>query len=76
MASPCLRADWHQTDKKMTPEKSQALKVGSRVCFNGDQGDRGKVTAVEARYVTIKWEDRHESLSGRTHMERVELVKK
>jgi hypothetical protein len=58
----------------MTPAKSQALKVGSRVCFNGDQTDHGKVTAIQARYVTIKWDDGHESFTGHTHMERVELL--
>jgi hypothetical protein len=25
----------------MTPEQSKQLKVGSRVCFNGDPGDSG-----------------------------------
>ena len=60
----------------MTPEKSQKLKAGNRVCFNGDPADLGRVTAIQARYVTIKWEDGHESLTGHTHMERVELVKK
>jgi hypothetical protein len=58
----------------MTPKQSQALKVGSRVCFNGDETDRGKVTAVQGKYVTIKWEDGHVSFTGHSHMERVEVL--
>jgi hypothetical protein len=50
---PALRADRDQTDKKVTPDQSKRLKIGTRVCFNGDQTDRGKVTAIQARYVTI-----------------------
>jgi hypothetical protein len=58
----------------MTPEQSKQLKVGTRVCFDGDQTDRGKVTAIHMRYVTIKWEDGHESFTGHNDMKRVELV--
>jgi hypothetical protein len=58
----------------MTPEDSKQLRVGTRVCFNGDQTDRGKVTAVEARYVTIKWKDGHRSYSGHRDMDRVRLL--
>jgi hypothetical protein len=58
----------------MTPEQSKNLKVGTRVCFRGDPSDRGKITAVESRYVTIKWNDGHESLTGHNHMDRVELL--
>jgi hypothetical protein len=32
-------------------------------CFNGDTADLGTVTATETRYMRIKWEDGHESLS-------------
>jgi hypothetical protein len=60
----------------MTPDQSKQLQVGTRVCFNGDPADLGTVTATETRYVRIKWKDGHESLTGHTHMERVELVKK
>jgi Cys-tRNA synthase (O-phospho-L-seryl-tRNA:Cys-tRNA synthase) len=58
----------------MTPEQSKILKVGTRVCFNGDPADSGKVSAVEARYVTITWLDGYKSFSGHGHMKRVELV--
>jgi hypothetical protein len=57
----------------MTGEQSRLLKVGNRVCFNGDQTDRGKRIATQARYV-IKWEDGHQSLTGHSAMERVELL--
>jgi hypothetical protein len=78
-----LRRQYRRADRdqkangnEMTPDQSRLLKVGSRVCFNGDQTDRGKVTAVQARYVTIKWDDGHQSFSGHGEMDRVELVKK
>jgi len=58
----------------MTPEQSRQLKVGTRVCFNGDRLDRGTVTAIEARYVTIIWEDGHQSFSGHKEMKRFELL--
>ena len=58
----------------MTPEQSRQLMVGTRVCFNGEQADRGKVTAIQVRYVTIKWEDGHLSFTGHNEMKRVELV--
>jgi len=58
----------------MTPEQSKQLKVGTRVCFNGDPADSGKVTSIEAKYVTIKWRDGHRSLTGHNEMTRVELV--
>jgi hypothetical protein len=38
----------------MTPEQSKQLKVGTRVCFNGDPADSGKVISIEARYVTMR----------------------
>ena len=58
----------------MTPAQSKKLKVGDRVCFNGDKSDCGSVTAVYMRYVTIKWDDGHKSFTGHNDMERVELV--
>jgi hypothetical protein len=58
----------------MTGEQSKQLKVGNRVFFNGDQTDRGKVTAIHMRYVTIKWNDGHKSFSSHNEMERVELL--
>jgi hypothetical protein len=58
----------------MTPEQSKKLQVGTRVCFNGDRADRGTVTAIQARYVTIKWNDGHQSYSGHRDMDRVELL--
>jgi hypothetical protein len=58
----------------MTSEESKQLKVGNRVCFDGEQTDCGKITVVQARYVTIKWDDGHESLTGHDHMKRIERV--
>ena len=58
----------------MTPEQSKKLKVGTRVCFNGDPADSGKVTAIQATYITIKWDDGHKSFTGHNEMRRIELV--
>jgi len=62
------------TKELMTSEQSKQLKVGTRVYFNGVKADRGTVTANQARYVTIKWDDGHESFTGHNEMQRVELV--
>jgi hypothetical protein len=61
-------------DSKVTPEQSKQLKVGTRICFNDDPADSGKVTAISMRYVTIKWDDGHQSYSGHNDMKRVELL--
>jgi hypothetical protein len=56
----------------MTSDQSRKLKIGDPVCFNGDQADRGTVTATHVRYVTIKWKDGHISFTGHSQMQRVE----
>jgi hypothetical protein len=58
----------------MTPEQSKQLKVGTRVCFNGEKTDRGTVTATNLAYVTIKWDDGHQSFSGHKEMKRIGLL--
>jgi hypothetical protein len=58
----------------MTGEQSKRLKVGTRVFFNGNPADGGKVTAINIRYVTIKWDDDHQSVTGHNEMNRVELL--
>lgn len=58
----------------MTTDQSKKLKVGTRVCFNGDPSDRGTVTAIRFRFVTIKWDDGHQSLTGHDEMNRVTLL--
>ncbi len=58
----------------MTPEQSKQLKVGTRVCFNGDPADTGKVISIGAQYVTIKWDDGHQSFTGHNAMERIEFI--
>jgi hypothetical protein len=60
----------------MTGEQSRALKVGDRVCFNGEQADSGTVTAIEHRFVIIKWRDGHKSYTAHGDMKRIDLVKK
>jgi hypothetical protein len=59
----------------MTPEQSKKLQVGTRVCFNGNPADSGKVTAISMRYVTINWDDGHQSYSGHKDMKRVERLR-
>jgi len=44
----------------MTGEKSRALKVGTRVCWQNDQADRGTVTETNWAGVTIRWDGRGE----------------
>jgi hypothetical protein len=56
----------------MTGDESKQLKIGEHVCFDGEQADRGKVIAIQARYVTIKWEDGHKSFTGHNDMTRIE----
>jgi hypothetical protein len=58
----------------VTPDQSRKLKPGARVCFDGDPADRGTVKATNARYVTIKWRDGHQSFTGHGDMKRVELM--
>jgi hypothetical protein len=60
----------------MTTDESRKLELGTRICFNGDPADLGTVIATNANYVTIKWDDRHQSFSGHREMKRVELVLK
>jgi hypothetical protein len=48
----------------MTPGQSRKLKPDTRVSFNGDPADCGTVTATNAKYVTIKWDDQHESFTA------------
>jgi len=62
--------------RDMTSKQSRQLKVGDRVCFNGEQADSGTVTAIEHRFVIIKWQDGHKSYTGHGDMNRVELVRK
>jgi hypothetical protein len=58
----------------MTPEQSKDLTIGTRVCFNGVRSDGGTVTASQARYLTIKWDDGHESFTGHNEMKRIDLA--
>jgi hypothetical protein len=58
----------------VTPEQSKDLKIGTRVCFNGVRSDGGTVTASQARYLTIKWDDGHESFTGHNEMKRIDLA--
>lgn len=44
----------------MTGDQSRLLKVGDRVCWNGDQNDSGTVTEKNWAGVTIKWISRKE----------------
>jgi hypothetical protein len=58
----------------MTPQQSRSLKPGARVCFNGYNTDCGTVKATNGKYVTIKWDDDHQSFTGHGEMKRVELA--
>jgi hypothetical protein len=62
--------------RPVTTDQSKALKPGTRVCFNGYDTDCGTVKATNAKYLTIKWDDGHQSFTGHGDMKRVELAKK
>jgi len=44
--------------------------------MTGNQSDLGTVKARSFRYVTIKWQDGHESFTGHRAMQRVSLAEK
>jgi hypothetical protein len=58
----------------MTGEQSKQLKVGTRVCFNGEAADHGTVKATNWKYITIAWHDGHTSFQAHSDMSRVNLV--
>jgi hypothetical protein len=58
----------------MNSEQSKKLKIGTRVCFDGEPTDCGIVKDNQLRYVTIKWEDGHQSYTSHKEMRRVELL--
>jgi hypothetical protein len=85
-----IKASWKKSGQiakfrageKMTPEQSKRLSIGAR---NGDQVDLGRasmrrpadggtVTTSQARYLTIKWDDGHESFTGHNEMKRIDLA--
>lgn len=55
----------------MTSEQSKKLNVGDHVYFNAEQSDHGRVTEIQARYVTVKWDDGHVVLLGHNQMQRI-----
>jgi hypothetical protein len=56
----------------MTGEQSRQLGVGDRVCWNGDQNDRGTVTEKNWAGVTVKWNNRSQQTILHNDMERFE----
>jgi hypothetical protein len=58
----------------MTGEQSKNLKVGARVCFNGEAADQGTVKATNWKYITIAWYDGHTSFQAHGDMARVNLL--
>jgi hypothetical protein len=51
------------------------LREDNLIGTRGDKADRGTVTATHLRYVTINWDDGHQSFSGHNNdMRRVERV--
>jgi hypothetical protein len=58
----------------MTGEQSRRLAVGDRVCWQGDQSDRGTVAEKNWAGVTIKWDNRSEQTILHNDMGPVERV--
>jgi hypothetical protein len=44
----------------VTGDESRELKVGDRVCWNGDSNDQGTASETNWAGVTIKWDNRSE----------------
>jgi hypothetical protein len=56
----------------MTGDESRKLKVGDRVQWDNSLTDRGTVSEVDWRGVTIKWDDgRTNSINDMAQVERV-----
>ena len=58
----------------MTGEQSRFLKVGDRVQWDNSLTDRGTVSDVDWRGVTIKWDDGQTNTLLHNDMARVERV--
>jgi hypothetical protein len=58
----------------MTGEQSRALKVGDRVQWDNSLTDRGTISEVDWRGVTIKWDDGRLNTIYHNDMTQVERV--
>ena len=58
----------------MTGEQSRALKVGDRVQWDNSLTDRGTISEVDWRGVTIKWDDGRMNSIYHNDMAQVERV--
>ena len=56
----------------MTGEKSRGLKVGTRVCWQNDQTDRGTVTETNWAGLTIRWDSRGDQTIQHNDMTQLE----
>jgi hypothetical protein len=58
----------------MTGEQSRLLKVGDRVQWDNSLTDRGTISEVDWRGVTIKWDDNRTNSIYHNDMAQVERV--
>ena len=58
----------------MTGEQSRHLKVGDRVQWDKSLTDRGTISEVDWRGVTIKWDDGRANTIYHNDMAQIELV--
>jgi hypothetical protein len=59
----------------MTPDQSKKLKPGNRVLFNHNPDDAGTIKESNSKYLTIKWDDGHQSFTAHREMARIGLAK-
>jgi hypothetical protein len=55
----------------MTGDESRKLKVGDRVCWNGDTTNKGTVGGTSWSGVTIEWDDGDKTSVGHNDMAQV-----
>jgi hypothetical protein len=60
----------------MTGDQSRLLKVGDRVCWNGDKEDQGTVTEKNWADVAVTWDIRGEQSILHNDMVQIEFVQK
>jgi hypothetical protein len=58
----------------MTGDESRKLKIGDRVCWQGDKADQGTVIETNWSGVTVKWDNRSRQTILHNDMAQVERV--
>lgn len=59
----------------MTATESKNLKMGTRVCWKGNNADSGKITKTSWDSVTIAWDNHHVATVHHGDMREIKRVK-